>query len=48
MRQNWNDQGDLLKGTYVGETLNNRPHGFGIFTHKQQDPHFISEADFKR
>ena len=38
MRENGNDQGDLLKGTYVGETLNNRPHGFGIFTYKELYP----------
>ena len=29
------DEGDLLKGKYVGETFNNRPHGFGTFTHKE-------------
>ena len=35
MREDDTDEGDLLKGTYVGETLNNRPHGFGIFTCKK-------------
>ena len=33
----YGDEGDLLKGTYIGETFNNRPHGFGTFTHKEAD-----------
>ena len=31
----YGDEGDLLKGTYIGETFNNIPHGFGTFTHKE-------------
>ena len=38
MREDGIDEGDLLKGTYIGETFNNRPHGIGIFTHKELWP----------